>query len=238
MSHTPITCTNQPSQQQQQISSTTFTDPLSDTPSTIAVLTRLQTDLSNLSRTGNDLNLLPIIEQLEQLTSSSSSSIDIRSDTRILGAWHIKYTTRPTTASIIQRTAMSSPSFAPIIEQLILGPNLPRYVITRIDLRPIFGCLLNLKASVTNVVANRINIQFDEAWFSFANGKVRLPYPVPFRLLGKKTCGWQDITFLNSKCRVTRGNKGTVFVLQHVPMTEALSVTDDLKKACPDIVFN
>lgn len=65
-----------------------------------------------------------------------------------------------------------------------------------------------------------------------------MPYPVPFRLLGKKACGWQDITFLNGQCRVTRGNKGTVFVLQRVPMNQALPVTEDLKKACPDSVFH
>jgi hypothetical protein len=59
----------------------------------------------------------------------------------------------------------------------------------------------------------RINFVFDEGNFDF--GKVRVPYPVPFRLpfLRDAVKGWIDLTFLSDRLRISRGNKGTTFVL-------------------------
>lgn len=41
----------------------------------------------------------------------------------------------------------------------------------------------------------------------------KIPYPVPFKLLGDETKGWIDITYLSSDgtFRLTRGNKGAAF---------------------------
>jgi hypothetical protein len=60
---------------------------------------------------------------------------------------------------------------------------------------------------------SRINFVFDEGNFDF--GSVRLPYPVPFRLgfLRDNFLGWIDLTFLSDRLRISRGNKGTTFVL-------------------------
>ena len=60
---------------------------------------------------------------------------------------------------------------------------------------------------------SRIDFVFDEGNFDF-NG-VRIPYPVPFRfpLLRDWVKGWIDITFLSDRLRISRGNKGTTFVL-------------------------
>lgn len=43
----------------------------------------------------------------------------------------------------------------------------------------------------------------------------KIPYPVPFKLLGDETKGWIDVTYMNREgsFRLTRGNKGTLFVL-------------------------
>jgi hypothetical protein len=60
---------------------------------------------------------------------------------------------------------------------------------------------------------SRINFVFDEGNFDFRN--IRIPYPVPFRLpfLRDAVKGWIDLTFLSDRLRISRGNKGTTFVL-------------------------
>jgi hypothetical protein len=61
----------------------------------------------------------------------------------------------------------------------------------------------------------RINFVFDEGNFDIANGKFRIPYPVPFRLpiLRDAVKGWIDITYMSDRLRISKGNKGTTFVL-------------------------
>lgn len=60
----------------------------------------------------------------------------------------------------------------------------------------------------------RIDFAFDNAGFDLTVLPFRIPYPVPFRLLGDDVKGWLDITYLSPNFRVARGNKGTIFVLQ------------------------
>jgi hypothetical protein len=61
---------------------------------------------------------------------------------------------------------------------------------------------------------SRVDFVFDEGKFDFG-GKFSLPYPVPFRspLFRDWVKGWIDITFLSDRLRISRGNKGTTFVL-------------------------
>ena len=60
---------------------------------------------------------------------------------------------------------------------------------------------------------SRIDFVFDEGNFDF-NG-FKIPYPVPFRLpiFRDAVKGWIDITYLSDRIRISRGNKGTTFVL-------------------------
>ena len=60
---------------------------------------------------------------------------------------------------------------------------------------------------------SRIDFVFDEGNFNF-NGLI-IPYPVPFRLpiLRDTVKGWIDITYLSDRLRISRGNKGTTFIL-------------------------
>mmetsp|Transcript_15384 Transcript_15384/g.21438 ORF Transcript_15384/g.21438 Transcript_15384/m.21438 type:complete len:271 (+) Transcript_15384:124-936(+) len=60
---------------------------------------------------------------------------------------------------------------------------------------------------------SRINFVFDEGNFEF--GEFKVPYPVPFRLplFRDAVKGWIDITYLSNRIRISRGNKGTTFVL-------------------------
>lgn len=55
----------------------------------------------------------------------------------------------------------------------------------------------------------RIIFQFDRAAFSFKFLPFRVPYPVPFRLLGDEAKGWLDTTYLSQSgnIRISRGNK-------------------------------
>lgn len=59
----------------------------------------------------------------------------------------------------------------------------------------------------------RIDFVFDEGNFEF--GDLKVPYPVPFRvpLFRDWVKGWIDITYLSDRVRISRGNKGTTFVL-------------------------
>lgn len=59
----------------------------------------------------------------------------------------------------------------------------------------------------------RILFQFDRAAFSFKFLPFKVPYPVPFRLLGDEAKGWLDITYLSPSgaIRIARGNKVRVF---------------------------
>eukprot|EP00956_Cyclotella_meneghiniana_P003420 scaffold4141_cov66-Cyclotella_meneghiniana.AAC.3 len=61
---------------------------------------------------------------------------------------------------------------------------------------------------------SRIRFVFDEGKFDF--GGFMIPYPVPFRnpLFRDAVKGWIDITYLSDKIRISKGNKGTTFILK------------------------
>ena len=67
-----------------------------------------------------------------------------------------------------------------------------------------------------HVCAGRLCFAFDEGYFEAKGGGLRLPYPVPFRLLGKEAEGWIQTGYISERVRVSRGNKGTVFALRRV----------------------
>ena len=82
---------------------------------------------------------------------------------------------------------------------------------------------LSAKASVSESDTIRIEFTFDLAFFELATGPfgvalpfarpARVPYPVPFALLGDEAKGWLDTSYLGRDVRISRGNKGTTFVL-------------------------
>eukprot|EP00667_Euglena_gracilis_P018522 EG_transcript_19689 len=71
--------------------------------------------------------------------------------------------------------------------------------------------LLRLSAAATARPPKRLDFTFDLAYFTVFG--IRIPYPVPFRLLGKEAMGFLDTIYLSDKVRITTGNKGTTFVL-------------------------
>lgn len=65
---------------------------------------------------------------------------------------------------------------------------------------------------------SRIRFVFDQGKFDLFNGRLIIPYPVPFRnpLFRDAVKGWIDITYLSDRLRISRGNKGTTFILRKV----------------------
>jgi len=79
---------------------------------------------------------------------------------------------------------------------------------------PLFGQSFNTRPAAGP--GARVDFAFDRAAFYLFGGKVQVPYPVPFRLLGDERKGWLDVTYLSrdGAFRLSRGNKGTLFVLR------------------------
>ena len=125
-------------------------------------------------------------------------------------------------SSPIQRTVTSFEAFT--IQQAL---RLTSSSDPRVDQVVQFGdgnyLRLSAKASVDTVNPTRIDFTFDLAYFEFASGpfgiklpgtqSVRVPYPVPFQLLRDEAKGWLDTTYLGKDVRISKGNKGTTFIL-------------------------
>eukprot|EP00198_Chlamydomonas_reinhardtii_P014101 XP_001703438.1 plastid lipid associated protein [Chlamydomonas reinhardtii] len=212
-------------------------------------------------------------EQLEQLNSAvealeaDGGVADPTTLPALDGRWRLLYTSRPGSASPIQRTFTGVDSFS-IFQEVLLtqegggedgqegGPRvnnvvefgalgflkveaqastdgrpLPGFTPRQGEGLPLFGKSNNYPAARPNM---RIDFQFDRAAFNFRFLPFTIPYPVPFRILGDERKGWIDVTYMNSDStfRLSRGNKGTLFVLaKDVPikqrLMDAIAAADD-----------
>ncbi|KAL6953590.1 putative plastid-lipid-associated protein 12, chloroplastic, partial [Sarracenia purpurea var. burkii] len=102
---------------------------------------------------------------------------------------------------------------------------------------------LKVEAAASTEDGKRILFQFDKAAFSFRFLPFKVPYPVPFRLLGDEAKGWLDTTYLSSSgnLRISRGNKGTTFVLQKKTeprqrLLAAISADTGVKEAIDEFI--
>ncbi|GMH07571.1 hypothetical protein Nepgr_009411 [Nepenthes gracilis] len=129
------------------------------------------------------------IERAVKFLEDSKGVPDPTYSSLIEGRWQLMFTTRPGTASPIQRTFVGVDFFS-VFQEVYIQMNDPR---------------------VSNIVR-----------FSEAIGELKVeavasvPYPVPFRFLGDEAKGWLDTTYLShsGNIRISRGSKGTTFVLQ------------------------
>ena len=85
---------------------------------------------------------------------------------------------------------------------------------------PVGSLHLNAAARVDPSEPQRVRFAFDEGYFAFRSSSLRLPYPVPFRLLGKEAEGYLDTSYLGERLRVSTGNKGTTFMLERLGASE------------------
>jgi len=159
----------------------------------------------------------------------------------INGRWKLLFTTRPGSSSPIQRAFTGVEAFS-IYQDVDLASERPKVDnvvvfgdeagVLRVEAEavtdsrpragfvprrgagiPIFG---KSDSSPPSCADKRIDFQFSKAAFDLKALPFKIPYPVPFRLLQDESKGWLDTTYL-SPCgtfRISRGNKGTVFVLQ------------------------
>lgn len=82
-----------------------------------------------------------------------------------------------------------------------------------------FEASLVLKADLEKIENNKRIFRFRRGFFVFPlvwGGKLTLPYPVPFNLLGDRAIGWLDTIGYDesSGFRAALGNKGTQFIFQ------------------------
>ncbi|XP_076896575.1 putative plastid-lipid-associated protein 12, chloroplastic [Bidens hawaiensis] len=156
---------------------------------------------------------LKAVERAVEALEAAKGVPDPTSSSLIEGRWQLIFTTRPGSASPIQRTFTGVDVFS-VFQEIYLQTNDPR-VSNIVKFSDAIG-ELKVEAAATVNDGKRILFRFDKAAFSFKFLPFKVPYPVPFRLLGDEAKGWLDTTYLSQSgnLRISRGNKGTTFVLQ------------------------
>ncbi|XP_061348556.1 probable plastid-lipid-associated protein 12, chloroplastic isoform X1 [Gastrolobium bilobum] len=156
---------------------------------------------------------LNAIERAVQVLESLGGVPDPTNSNLIEGRWQLIFTTRPGTASPIQRTFVGVDFFS-VFQEVYLRTNDPR-VSNIVSFSEAIG-ELKVEAAASIEDGKRILFRFNRAAFSFKFLPFKIPYPVPFKLLGDEAKGWLDTTYLShsGNLRISRGNKGTTFVLQ------------------------
>eukprot|EP00250_Pteridium_aquilinum_P003194 c13514_g1_i1 orf=81-1430(+) len=147
------------------------------------------------------------LESIGGIDEPTSSSL-------IEGTWCLMFTTRPGSASPIQRAFVGVDTFNVFQEIILRGTDDPR-VCNIVRFSEAIG-ELKVEAAASIATGRRILFRFDKAAFSFKFLPFKVPYPVPFRLLGDEAKGWLETTYLSpsGNIRISKGNKGTTFVLQ------------------------
>ncbi|XP_057736668.1 probable plastid-lipid-associated protein 12, chloroplastic isoform X1 [Arachis stenosperma] len=202
------------------------------------------------SSSPNQLNAVErAVQVLERLGGVPDPFIDYWSTSNLIlqtksnlieGRWQLIFTTRPGTASPIQRTFVGVDFFS-VFQEVYLQTNDPR-VCNIVSFSDAIG-ELKVEAAASIQDGKRILFRFDRAAFSFRFLPFKVPYPVPFRLLGDEAKGWLDTTYLShsGNLRISRGNKGTTFVLQKQTeprqrLLTAVSSGRNVKEAIEELV--
>ncbi|KAL5140386.1 putative plastid-lipid-associated protein 12, chloroplastic [Glycine soja] len=146
---------------------------------------------------------LNAVERAVQVLERLGGVPDPTNSNLIEGRWQLIFTTRPGTASPIQ-----------FLEFDIIS----LYIYFVISVLP---SIENLAAASIED-GKRILFRFDRAAFSFKFLPFKVPYPVPFRLLGDEAKGWLDTTYLSSSgnLHISKGNK----VIRHFQIISNISI--------------
>ncbi|XP_057826845.2 probable plastid-lipid-associated protein 12, chloroplastic isoform X2 [Cryptomeria japonica] len=183
------------------------------------------------------------VEQAIKALESAAGVLDPTSSSLIEGRWQLIFTTRPGSASPIQRTFVGVDAFTVFQEIQLRDTDDPR-VSNIVRFSDAIG---ELKVEAAALIENekRILFKFDKAAFSFKFLPFKVPYPVPFRLLGDEAKGWLDTTYLShtGNIRISRGNKGTTFVLQkkiepRQKLLSAISTGQGVEQAIDTLISN
>jgi len=169
--------------------------------------------------------LSPLIEGEWTLVDTSKSSFDpraplgARSDGSSPGLEALFPGAKQSIAassSPIQRALLDAFSVTQTIELSTPSPRVTQTVALPGGARLVLGAI----ASTSDAAPSRVSFRFDEGFLQ--SGNLRLPYPVPFRLLPEaEASGWLDTLYLSESLRISVGNKGTTFVLRRSPAAPA-----------------
>lgn len=222
---------------------------------------RLREALSQGSTRRDDnlgAGLRTVVDECVSVLESQGGVTDPTSSDLINGRWRLLFTTRPGTSSPIQRAFTGVEAFA-IYQDIDLKGSVPKvdnvvifgdevgelkveaeavtdakpkegFVPRRGQGLPFLGKSDNTPPTAPN---KRIDFQFSRAAFDLKSLPFKIPYPVPFKLLQDESKGWLDTTYLSpdGTFRLSRGNKGTLFVLTKEEgdniSAETLSVVTD-----------
>ncbi|RYR36790.1 hypothetical protein Ahy_A09g041749 isoform C [Arachis hypogaea] len=172
-------------------------------------------------------NQLNAVERAVQVLERLGGVPDPTKSNLIEGRWQLIFTTRPGTASPIQRTFVGVDFFS-VFQEVYLQTNDPR-VCNIVSFSDAIG-ELKVEAAASIQDGKRILFRFDRAAFSFRFLPFKVPYPVPFRLLGDEAKG----------CNISVV-QGTTFVLQKQTeprqrLLTAVSSGRNVKEAIEELV--
>ncbi|XP_068490565.1 probable plastid-lipid-associated protein 12, chloroplastic isoform X2 [Phaseolus vulgaris] len=176
---------------------------------------------------------LNAVERAVQVLERLGGVPDPTNSNLIEGRWQLIFTTRPGTASPIQRTFVGVDFFS-VFQEVYLRTNDPR-VCNIVSFSDAIG-ELKVEAAASIEDGKRILFRFDRAAFSFKFLPFKVPYPVPFKLLGDEAKGWLDTTYLSNSgnLRISRGNKKQTEPRQK--LLTAISSGKGIKEAIEELI--
>lgn len=178
-------------------------------------------------------------ELVEGLVADAGPVSVARARKLLPGRWQLLYTSRPNQGlenlEWFQYLAANGPS---PIQRLVVGATAQVTLVYQeldedltmfsnvIDFEDTIGGKLFLNAEIEAVAEEgQVNIRFANAFFEFTKNALskaplgrplKLPYPVPFRLLPNESRGELNTLYVDDSLRISRGNRGTTFVLRRM----------------------
>jgi hypothetical protein len=200
--------------------------------------------LSASGEKGRGTSLTPTqTAEVHRLATELEASVTTRDDSNasplLPGRWRVLYQGKPggetteffSVESWLKYLSGDGPS---PIQNLVSGSSSVSrlYQVVQFDSGRQSGRILNVvDASPAAVVAieakledkpqpNRLGFRFSGGTIllrTLWNATLSLPYPVPFELLGDNAKGWLQTDYITPNLRLSRGNKGSLFVLVPEP---------------------